>query len=230
MTDEITTYRPAALADLSTEINDTHAQAMLHAGEAMNHALRCGDLLIKAKATVRHGGWLPWLRQNIAFSDRTAQGYMRLSARFGPHKRNAVADLSVRGVLKEIASPRRTALFDHVAAWLGRNQELRAKRPTDLRAWSEDDLVGLVRSMRGFDEIMHWHGVCTGDDELNELCLVCCKVGRFREDADKPALVEEPPIHTGPPATKAMLFEAIGAKLSEQRRFVFWWGSNVAQG
>ena len=55
MTGEITTYRPVSLADLGTEINDTHAQAMLHAGEAMNHALRCGDLLIKAKATVQHG-------------------------------------------------------------------------------------------------------------------------------------------------------------------------------
>ena len=131
MTGEITTYPPVSLADLGTEINDTHAQAILHAGVAMNHALRCGALLIKAKATVQHGHWLPWLRQNIAFSDRTAQGYMRIAQRYSRLQiRDGVADLSVRGVLKELAAPRRHALDDDLAAWTKRSQALSASRPT----------------------------------------------------------------------------------------------------
>ncbi len=187
MTGEMTTYRPVSLADLGTEINDTHAQAMLHAGEAMNHALRCGDLLIKAKATVQHGHWLPWLRQNIAFSDRTAQGYMRIAQRGSRLQiRNGVADLSVRGVLKELAAPRRHAMMDDIAAWTKRSQALSASRPADTREWSKEDVVALVKSIRGWDEISHRHGICTGDGELSEVCLVCSA------ENDKP-----PPIDAG---------------------------------
>ena len=187
MTGEITTYRPVSLADLGTEINDSHAQAILHAGVAMNHALRCGDLLIKAKATVQHGHWLPWLRQNIAFSERTAQGYMRIAQRYSRLQiRDGVADLSVRGVLKELASPRRHALDDDITAWLKRSQALSASRPANTTAWSIDDVVALVKSLREHDEIWHRYGLCTGDDELSEVCLVCST------ENDKP-----PPIDAG---------------------------------
>lgn len=174
MTGEITTYRPVSLADLGTEINDSHAQAILHAGQAMNHALRCGDLLIKAKGTVQHGRWLPWLRQNIAFSERTAQGYMRIAQRYSSlQKRDSVADLSVRGVLKEIATPRRHALDDDLAAWIKRSEALKASRPANTTAWSIDDAVACIKIIRECDEIWHRHGLCTGDDDLSELCLVC---------------------------------------------------------
>ena len=174
MTGEMTTYRPVSLAVLGTEINVSHAQAILHAGEAMNHALRCGDLLIKAKGTVQHGRWLPWLRQNIAFSERTAQGYMRIAERYSRLQiRDNVADLSARGVLKERATPRRDAMIDDFAAWLKRSQALSASRPADTAAWSIDDVVALVKSIREWDEISHRHGICTGDGDLSEVCLVC---------------------------------------------------------
>jgi len=181
MMTELTPYQPSGpLANIGTEINDAHVLAMVHAGEAMNNALRCGDLLTKAKATAKHGQWLPWLRQNIAFSERTAQAYMRLAAKFGPDKRNAVADLSVRRVLQEIATPRRQSLEDDLIAWTKRSKELRAKRPADTRAWSEDDVVALVKSIRGYDEIMHRHGICPdrtpdpdGLSTMSECCLIC---------------------------------------------------------
>ena len=178
MTGEITTYRSAPLADLSTEINDAHALAMTHAGEAMNNALRCGDLLIKAKATAKHGKWLPWLRQNITFSERSAQSYMRLAAKFGPDKRSTVADLSVRRVLQEIATPRRSALDEDLAAWLEPNEADRANRP-DWKDWSVDDAKACIDRIRGFDEIMHRHGICQaggeGEDSYSWTCLVCAE-------------------------------------------------------
>lgn len=174
MTVEITTYKSVSLANLGTEINDSHAQAILHAGEAMNHALRCGDLLIKAKATVQHGHWLPWLRENIAFSERTAQGYMRIAQRYSSlRKRDSVADLNVRGVLQELATPRRHAFIDDFVAWSKRSQVLSASRPANTAAWSIDDVVALAKSIRECDEIWHRHGLCTGDDDLSELCIVC---------------------------------------------------------
>ncbi len=180
MTKELTPYQPTGpLADMGTEINDAHALAMVHAGEAMSNALRCGDLLTKAKAAAKYGQWLPWLRQNIAFSERSAQGYMRLAAKFGPDKRNAVADLSVRRVLQEIATPRRHALFDDCAAWLERAEADTAARP-DPKDWSIDDAKACIDRIRGFDEIMHRHGVCpdrTPDPDglptMSEMCLIC---------------------------------------------------------
>ena len=140
----------------------------------MKHALRCGNLLIKAKATVPHGHWLPWLRKNIAFSDRTAQGYTRIAQRFSRlQMRGSVADLSVRGALKELATPQRHAMMDDFAAWTERSRVLSDQRPTDSAAWSIDDVKALVKSIGGFDEIMHRYGLCEGDDDLSDLCLVC---------------------------------------------------------
>ena len=180
MTKELTPYQPTGpLADMGTEINDAHALAMVHAGEAMTNALRCGDLLTKAKAAAKHGQWLPWLHQNIAFSERTAQSYMRLAAKFGPDKRNAVADLSVRRVLQEIATPRRTALEGDLAAWLERSKADKASRPV-WKDWSGDDARACIDRIRGFDEIMHRHGVCPDRTPygrhgitMSEMCLIC---------------------------------------------------------
>ncbi len=180
MAKELTPYQPTGpLADMGTEINDAHALAMVHAGEAMNNALRCGDLLTEAKAAAKHGQWLPWLRQNIAFSERTAQAYMRLAAKFGPDKRNAVADLSVRRVLQEIATPRRQSLEDDLIAWTARSKADRASRPA-VKDWSIDDAKACIDGIRGFDEIMHRHGVCpdrtpdpNGLPTMSEMCLIC---------------------------------------------------------
>jgi hypothetical protein len=47
--------------------------------DAVGHAIRAGELLIEAKAQVRHGEWLPWLEANFPFSERTARNYMRLA-------------------------------------------------------------------------------------------------------------------------------------------------------
>ena len=172
MTGEITTEQSVSLADIGTEINDTHVQAILHASEAMKHALRCGDLLIKAKATAPHGHWLPWLRQNITFSERTAQGYMRIAQRFNrPQIRNSVADLSVRGALKELATTRHHAMMGDFAAWTERSRALSDQRPTDTAAWSIDDAKAIVDSVREFDEIMHRYGICEDGDYRG--CLVC---------------------------------------------------------
>lgn len=69
---------------------------------AVEHAIRAGDLLIEAKAQVRHGEWLPWLAENFPASERLAQSYMRLAAN---PQRSAHFD-SVDAALKELAEPR----------------------------------------------------------------------------------------------------------------------------
>ena len=89
--------------DLPAEINHEHEAACRAASSAIDHARRCGKLLIKAKAERGHGEWLPWLTEHCsAISERTAQGYMRL-AKVDPQR---VADMSLRDGLKTIAGPR----------------------------------------------------------------------------------------------------------------------------
>ena len=65
------------MAGLASQINEQHIRAVEHAGKAVEHARQCGELLIKAKAPLDHGGWLPWIADNCQFSERTVQAYMR---------------------------------------------------------------------------------------------------------------------------------------------------------
>lgn len=66
-------------------------------GEALRttlpKAIRIGKLLAEQKAELRHGEWLPWLKKNLPFSERTAQDYLRFYARRGELKSAMVADL-----------------------------------------------------------------------------------------------------------------------------------------
>ena len=43
----------------------------------MRHAIEAGALLLEAKEQLKHGQWLPWLKDHCTISERTAQLYMR---------------------------------------------------------------------------------------------------------------------------------------------------------
>lgn len=97
----------AAMDGLAAKINAEHAEARRHLGAGLRHALAAGQLLIEAKAKIGHGGWLPWLKVNCPdISERTCQAYMRV-AKYLPRlgeKRNAVADLTLRDALSQMAA------------------------------------------------------------------------------------------------------------------------------
>ena len=60
------------------EINKLHQELQELAVGALDRAIRLGDLLSSTKSRLPHGQWLPWLTNNVAFSDRTARNYMRI--------------------------------------------------------------------------------------------------------------------------------------------------------
>jgi hypothetical protein len=94
----------AASNSLAVQINDAHAEAARSLRASVEHATRAGELLIEAKRQHgRHGTWSQWLQDNVDFSERLAQAYMRL-ARMPVEKRNAVADLPLREALSAIRS------------------------------------------------------------------------------------------------------------------------------
>jgi hypothetical protein len=99
--------RDNSLADLAVRIREEHAATATALKHGIDHAMNAGDLLIEAKALLKHGQWLPWLDKHCLMSQRTAQLYMRL-AKARPEveaqKRN-VAYLPVREAVALLAAP-----------------------------------------------------------------------------------------------------------------------------
>lgn len=71
--------KPASLLSVASEINIAHAHAIQHADKAIGLARQVGDLLLKAKADLPHGEFLPWVESHCTVSPRQAQRYMAAS-------------------------------------------------------------------------------------------------------------------------------------------------------
>src|ERR1700752_1534300 len=93
--------RSNSLADLAARIRAEHEAASGAFRRGAEHAMRAGDLLIEAKARLKHGQWLRWLAEHCEVSERAAQLYMRLARARSEIEANTqcVADLSLRGAM-----------------------------------------------------------------------------------------------------------------------------------
>jgi hypothetical protein len=124
--------RSNSLSDLAARIRSEHEAALLNMRRGLEHAIAAGNLLIEAKAQLKHGQWLPWLEEVCpALPERTATHYMRL-ARHAPElesKSATVADLTVRGALELLAPPKRASDFPHWRDW--------AESFDDLNEWAK---------------------------------------------------------------------------------------------
>jgi hypothetical protein len=95
------------LDKIALAINQEHEAAFGKARQALDHARRAGEFLLKAKRRLTHGSWLPWIRENCRFSVRMAQGYMRLAEGWPEleAKCATVAYLPLRDALALLAEP-----------------------------------------------------------------------------------------------------------------------------
>jgi hypothetical protein len=64
---------------LARRIEAEHNALTAALQSALGHAIAAGELLLEAKASVRHGQWLNWLASNCSVPPRTATHYMRLA-------------------------------------------------------------------------------------------------------------------------------------------------------
>jgi hypothetical protein len=94
----------ADLLSLSSAIEREHDAAQRSFRAAVDHAIRCGELLTEAKAQVGHGVWGQWVRENFPASERTARDYMRLAN--GYRNRQPTADLTIAEALNQIKPPK----------------------------------------------------------------------------------------------------------------------------
>jgi len=84
-----------------------HLQASATAAQNfLEHALAAGDALIRAKAQVKHGEWLPWLK-SCGLGEDTAERYMKLARHRAELNSARVRNLSLSAALKLIAKPKK---------------------------------------------------------------------------------------------------------------------------
>jgi Protein of unknown function (DUF3102) len=76
------------------EINRLHGELQGLAVNALDQAIRIGELLFDMKRSLEHGKWLSWLHCNVSFSERTARNYMRVFQERARLKSANVADLT----------------------------------------------------------------------------------------------------------------------------------------
>jgi hypothetical protein len=120
---------------LAAEIMREHAEVRRAAQMSVEHAIKAGEALIEAKGQLKHGKWLPWLRDNCEMSARTAQLYMQL-AKHKDQIRNSVADLGLRDAL-ELLDDRSD--LEKALALEGENNALRMQLVEELKALLDGD-------------------------------------------------------------------------------------------
>ena len=99
----------ASLDELAQRIKEEHGNVARALHRGFIHACAAGELLIRAKAEAGHGNWMSWLRDQCGISGRTAALYKRLAECRGAIEDqigNAVADLTLRGAIRLLSSPR----------------------------------------------------------------------------------------------------------------------------
>ena len=96
----MSSYKPErpdrTIETVTVEILDLKREA----GEAI---LDIGARLIEAKGMLSHGEWLPWLTEQVEFSERTAQRFMRLAQEWS--NPTTLSDLGASKALALLALP-----------------------------------------------------------------------------------------------------------------------------
>jgi hypothetical protein len=119
----IVTRAEAPLAELARQISSAHAESLAAARTSLEHARRCGELLLQAKARLPHGQFMPWVTANCPFGLRTGQNYMRVARDWEEIQaamRGEETD-TIAGALRALTGPadpkaQRTALLDDAPA------------------------------------------------------------------------------------------------------------------
>jgi Protein of unknown function (DUF3102) len=75
-TDSLGAFRAPA-PPTAKQINDEHLLACRSAEDAVEHAIKCGHLLLVVKKLVSHGEFRAWITDNCSFGQSTASLYMK---------------------------------------------------------------------------------------------------------------------------------------------------------
>ncbi len=83
-----------AFGNAIIEIHRLHDEILSHARTSLDKAIRIGDILTTVKSTLKHGDWLPWIKEHAPFAERTARRYLFVFEKRAELKSANVTDLS----------------------------------------------------------------------------------------------------------------------------------------
>ena len=78
-------------------------EILFYKAQAGASILEIGRRLIEAKAQLKHGEWIPFLRDKVDFSERTARDMMRLAKEYS--NRQTFANFGAQKALQMLALP-----------------------------------------------------------------------------------------------------------------------------
>ena len=103
---------------------------------SLSAAVEAGGLLAEAKAWIKHGLWLAWIGENLSFSPRTAQKYMRLAAN-APSAAHLDTPAGIEEALALIADPNTGEAMPETEALTGDILNLLGQAEADVIARAE---------------------------------------------------------------------------------------------
>jgi len=69
-----------SISAVNLEIARLHSEILTAARTSLDKAIRIGQLLTEQKAQLKHGEWLPWVKENLPFDARSsARRHFRLT-------------------------------------------------------------------------------------------------------------------------------------------------------
>lgn len=173
---------------IATEINVIKAQAR---DTYVRSAIEIGRRLYEAKTMVPHGKWGEWLKNNVDYSERTAQNLMAVYEEYGRNgETQAIAGLSFTQavLLLQLDGESRAELLERedVSGMSTRElqEEIRkANAEIEKRQVTIDQLMGKVESLEG--------GSASPEDQARETELETARSELDAERAASDALREE---------------------------------------
>lgn len=220
---EVQKQDAGTIDNLAARINAEHRACETAVNAALVHAINAGEMLSEVKASLPHGAFGAWLKENFTGSDRTARAYMRVYAHREELEANrqSSATLSLGGALKALAPPKEEEAEPPEAPEGGEELDVSLVRSLQedlLRFWSDQEREAFERILANPGplerELLHELGV----DEFVYLGRVVAADGFFFEEAaeeghwlisyrsplGKPAEAKQKIVNVPIPATEAV--------------------------
>lgn len=148
---------------IAAEINVIKAQtaAIIQTlgGQVVSGVYEIGRLLCEAKETVPHGEWGAWLETNVAYSDSTAQNFMRIYRELSDGQVDMLTGKTQAELFAGLDYSRMVEVFK-----LPKAERARLAEENDLAGMSAREVKALVKEKRALEEKLE-----AQDDEIVEL-------------------------------------------------------------
>lgn len=141
-------------SDAVAEITSLHASIIGDTRSTLYKAIRIGELLSAQRATMKHGQWLPWIKDNLPFTQKTTNNYMRVFER--RDELETISNLELTDAYRLLSSGAHVSQNSVDDEWYTPEQYIVAARQVlgriDLDPASNEEANAVVKAKRFFTE------------------------------------------------------------------------------